>query len=317
MSSGQSVRTLGTGCPDGHPISIGCPVSAHPPELSALPEWMPPKAKCHRGCLWLDLVVGLVGLGYAPFPVGEGKRPLVKWGAFHVAAPTWAVLYNEWRAVWQDAAGVGLIAGRPHGLVVVDADDEASWAWALENLPVVRGVKTRRGGHLHFAHPARGVVGNRSGEKAVAPSPGVRLDVKGLAGYAVGPYSLHPSGHVYAPLFDWARPVVELPVLPEVIARVAEDKPPAPAQPLPQRRAPSDPEQAFVAYLAKLLRETGVSVPPEGQHSDEAVFKAASWAKANAHGLSERAFIEAIRRERPEFSEVWVSTKWRSARGGR
>jgi len=287
------------------------------PEGQRLPEWMSPRASCHRGCPWLDVAVGLTGLGYAVFPIGDGKRPLVKWGPFHVSAPTWGVLYNDWRNAWRDAAGVGLIAGRPHGLVIVDADDEASWTWALDNLPAVRGVKTRRGGHLHFAHPLRGIIGNRSGDRAVTPTAGVRFDVKGLAGYGVGPCSRHPSGHVYEPLGDWMRSVAELPMLPDVIAYQAEDKPPTPAPLSPRCRLASDPERAMAGYLAKVRRETGTAVPPEGQHSDDSVFHAASWAKANATGLSEQGFVAAIRAERPEFTEKWIAGKWRSATGRR
>ena len=136
--------------------------------------------------------------------------------------------------------------------------------------------------------------------------------MKGLAGYAVGPYSKHPSGHVYEPLGDWTRHVRELPVLPEAIARQALDLPPRPAPPPPPRRPGSDPETALEAYL----RKRG-GIPPEGQGSDLAVFEAASWCKANVPELGEGAFVAAIRRERPEFSEAWVKSKWMSATGRR
>lgn len=276
-----------------------------PLEPPTLPEWMPAES-------WLDLVVGLVGLGYAPVPLSPERIPFkgTAWSRFHVNPPTWRVIYNDWLPLWKRAGGVGLIAGRPHGLVVVDADDETSWAWALANLPAVRGLKTRRGGHLHFAHPPRGIVGNRSGKRAVEPAAGIRLDVKGLAGMATAPYSRHPSGVVYQPLFDWTRLVRDLPVLPDLIVHYAEDRPSAAARPTPPRRSGTDPERALAAYLAK-----AGGVPEEGAGSDEAVFRAASWCKANVPELTEMVFIKAIRRERPEFSEGWVAAKWRSARG--
>lgn len=300
-------------CPDGAVSQSHAPTHAnvrHETDSPTLPEWMPPRATCHRGCPWLDLAVGLVGLGYAPIPLGEGKRPLVKWGVYHVNPPGWRELFNDWLPAWNDAAGVGVVTGRPHGLVVVDADDAQSWAWAVANLPAVRGVRTRRGGHLHFAHPPRGIIGKRSGDRAVTPAAGIRLDVMGLAGLATGPYSLHPSGVVYEPLGDWLRPVSELPVLPAAIARQAEDRPPASIPPAPPHRAGSDPERALDAYLAKVR-----GVPAEGAGSDTAVFRAASWCKAHVPDLTERVFVAAIRRERPEFSETWIARKWRSARG--
>jgi hypothetical protein len=250
-------------------------------------------------------------LGYAPIPLGPGKRPLVKWGAYHVNPPGWREMFNVWwPAVWNEAQGVGLVTGRPHALVVVDADDEQSWAWACAQLPAVRGVKTPRGGHLHFRHADRGIIGNRSGDKAVTPAPGVRLDVKGLAGLATAPYSRHPSGLIYEPLGDWTRHVRELPVLPEMIRAQAEDRPPAPAPPPRPRRPGSDPEQAFAAYLSKVG-----GIPPQGKGSDVAVFRAAAWAKANVPDLGERAFVAMIRNEQPGFMEAWIRQKWASARG--
>lgn len=56
-------------------------------------------------------------------------------------------------------------------------------------------------------------------------------------------------------------------------------------------------------------------IPDEGEGSDGAVFRAASWCKANVPDLTERAFVAAIRRERPGFAEGWIASKWRSARG--
>jgi hypothetical protein len=302
----HDVSRPGAGVSESH-----APLHAHVRhETPVLPYWMPPRSTCHPGCPWLDLAAGLVGLGYAPIPLGAEKRPLVKWGAYHVTPPTWRMLYNDWLPIWSDAHGIGLVTGRPHGLVVVDADDAESWAWALENLPAVRGVRTRRGGHLHFAHPPRGIIGNRSGNRAVTPAPGVRLDVKGLAGMATGPYSAHPSGHVYEPLGDWTPPVSDLPVLPDVMVRQAEDRPPRPSPPPAPRRKDTDPEWALEAYL----RKAG-GIPEEGAGSDEAVFRVASWCKANVPDLTERAFVAAIRRERPGFGEAWIASKWRSARG--
>lgn len=278
---------------------------------TTLPVWMPPRAACHAACRWLDLAAGLVGLGYAVLPIGEEKRPMVKWLPYEVSRPTWRELFNEWRPLWSRAHGIALIAGRPHGLVIVDADTEESWAWCLANLPAVRGVRTRRGGHLHFRHPARGIIGNRSGEKAVTLEPGLKADVKGLAGYAVGPYSRHPKGHIYTPLGDWTRPVTELPELPAVIVRHAEDRP-LPVRPPIRRRPGSEPEKALEGYIAKRG-----GVPPERSGSDDFVFEAAAWCKTagNARGLTEAAFVQVIRHHRPEFAEGWIAAKWGSARG--
>ncbi len=259
----------------------------------------------------LDVAIGLSKLGYAPIPMGREKRPLVKWGRFHFSPPGWRELWNEWWPdIWAQATGVAVVTGRPHGLVVVDADDDASWEWALANLPAVRGVRSHRGGHLHFVHPQRGIIGNRSGNRAVTPAPGVRLDVKGLAGLAVAPYSKHPSGAIYEPIGDWTRHVSELPELPAVIVKQAEDKPPPPPSPRRAERMITRPRSAFAHYLAKVG-----GVPDEGSGSDEAVSRGAAWCKTNVPELTEQDFIEAIRGDQPGFSEAWIATKWRSARG--
>ena len=47
-----------------------------------------------------NLATGLTWLGYAPVPLGADKRPLVKWGEFHVDRPTWRVLFNDWWPIW-------------------------------------------------------------------------------------------------------------------------------------------------------------------------------------------------------------------------
>jgi hypothetical protein len=57
-------------------------------------------------------------------------------------------------------------------------------------------------------------------------------------------------------------------------------------------------------------------VPDEGHGSDDAVFHAAVWCKANVPGLSEAAFVSAILAVRPRFTKEWVASKWQSARGG-
>jgi hypothetical protein len=256
------------------------------------------------------IAADLVRLGYAPIPIGPDKIPLLKWGAFHLIAPTRDELIS-WMPMWRRAVGVGVVTGRPHGLVVVDADDDDSWTWALATLPVVRGVKTRRGGHLHFRHPEIGIIGNKSGPQAVNPAPMIKLDVKGLGGLATAPHSRHPSGITYEPIGDWKMEVKKLPVLPEIIRYYAEERLPPPPPPPRPRGGHGDPGRALECYL----RKRG-GIPEQGAGSDEAVFRAAAWCGHNAPDLHEQDFVDAIRRERPEFDERWVMSKWRSARGG-
>ena len=93
-----------------------------------------------------------------------------------------------------------------------------------------------------------------------------------------------------------------------MIRAQAEDRPPA-SSPPPRRMPNSDPARALAAYLAK------AGIPAEGFGSDGAVFRAAVWCKANVSDLTAQAFVAAIQGEQPAFSESWITTKWRSARG--
>jgi hypothetical protein len=277
--------------------------------MSSLPIWMPPASSCHPGCRWLDLAVGYSWLGYATVPLGQDKKPSVKWAAFHARRPTWGELYGF---PWADTRGLAFVTGAPHSLVIVDADDLETWVWLQGRFRVVRGVKTRRGGHAHFRHPKHGIVANRSGDRAIVLRGVMKLDVKGLGGMATGPYSIHPSGHVYEPIGDWTFPVQQLPLLPDEIADAATELPLPRSTPLPLPfpDRPSDPERSLENYLHK-----AGGIPPEGSGSDEAVFRAAAWAKANAPGLAERSFVDAIRREQPKFDPRWIRAKWKSAKG--
>jgi hypothetical protein len=255
-----------------------------------------------------DLARRLWRLGYAPIPLGGDRVPLVRWSGYHLARPS----PEEIRAwPWDRALGVGVVTGPAHGVVMVDFDSTEAWSWALDTLRAVRGVRSRRGGHLHFSHPARGVIGCRSGDRAVWLAPGVAADVKGLGGLAVAPGSRHPSGITYEPLGDWTSHVSELPELPAEIARLAEDRPPPPPRPTPRRRRKreSDPVRAIDAYLAKVG-----GLPEQGAGSDAATFRAAAWARHNAADLTEEQFVAAIQRVRPEWDERWIASKWRSAR---
>jgi hypothetical protein len=275
------------------------------PGCASLPEWMAPVSMT-------DLAFGLFGLGYAPVPLGSNKRPLRKWGPWRFERPTPTEVGGLFRNV--DARGVAAITGRPHDLVVVDADSEVAFAWCLAHLPALRGVKSRRGGHLHFRHPEHGVVTNHCGEGAIKPAPGIAVDIKGVGGYVVMPYSLHPSGFVYEPLGDWTRPVSELPELPESLARLASwmPKSPATSAPRPLAAPTSDPERAFAAYL----RKRG-GLPAVGSGSHIAVFKAAAWCKAQVPGLTESAFVAAVLSEQPSFDREWIADRFRQATGAR
>lgn len=267
---------------------------------------------CVRSVRLPDLALRLFELGYSPIPLSGNKRPLVRWGAYRLERPKRLEVEAMFGTV--PAQGIALLCGKPHALAVVDFDDEAAAEWGRERLPATRWTRTRRGIHAHFRHPAEGLVRTVCAHGGgVELAPGVRADVKGFLSYVVAPGSRHPSGYVYEAEGDWTSPVSELPILPAWIAELAQERPrPVVRRPIPTRRRDDSPEAHFAAYL----RKCG-GIPPEGSGSDVATFRAAVYARERIPELSESAFVSAVLRERPEFDEGWIETKWRSARGPR
>lgn len=255
-----------------------------------------------------ELAHQLWELGYSPIPV-RNKLPLARWRYFRLRRPE----LEELRAMpWHRASGALLMTGKPHGLVVVDADTTEAATWCREHLPTTRWTRTRRGVHAHFRHPAAGLVATLC-EKGggVKLAPGIRADVKGFIAGAVAPGSRHLSGFVYQAEGDWTSLVSELPELPAWIAELAQERPrPVVHRPIPNRQRGDSPEAHFAAYL----RKCG-GIPPEGKGSDNATFRAAAYAKANIPELAERQFIAMVLREQPDFDEWWILEKWNSAKG--
>lgn len=257
-----------------------------------------------------ELALRLWELGYSPIPLGGDKRPLVRWSAYRLQRPE-RLEVEAMFGTCRGAQGIALLTGKPHRLAVLDADDEAAAAWCREHLPATRWTRTRRGLHAHFRHPAAGLVATRCASGGgVELSPAVRVDVKGFLGYVVAPGSRHPSGFVYQAEGDWISPVSDLPELPAWIAALAQWRPaPVVHRPIPSRRRGDSPENHFANYL----RKAG-GIPPEGSGSDVATFRAAVYARERIPELTEGAFVAAVLRERPEFHEAWISSKWRAAR---
>jgi hypothetical protein len=138
----------------------------------------------------------------------------VSWRPFQTLPPT-ADQITAWWTQWPDA-NIGLVTGSASGLVVVDLDGDGAEASFAERcggqLPETPRVRTARGWHLYFAHPADGIrVPTRAGVL-----PGV--DVRGDGGFAIAPPSVHASGSPYA----FERDMVSLPPCPSWLYAEAE-----------------------------------------------------------------------------------------------
>ncbi len=132
-------------------------------------------------------------LGLWGFPISNDgmKQPCVKWKEFQDRPPSPDELAG-WRKLYR-YAGVGVPTGIATGIVIIDADNDDAINY-LEScgIPKTWRVRTRRGCHHYFAHPAF-VVTNSAGRI------GDRIDVRGRGGFVVAPGSLGKDGFIY----DW------------------------------------------------------------------------------------------------------------------
>lgn len=148
----------------------------------------------------------LAELGLAVMPIKwQDKRPaLGSWKRWRTERPG----ERQVRA-WFDQPhpiNVAIITGQVSGVIVVDADSDEAIEWvecALPFTPFV--VDTAHGAHYFYAHPGDEPIGNRAGA-----APGV--DIRGDAGYVVGPGSLHESGTYYSVRGELPEDLAGLPV---------------------------------------------------------------------------------------------------------
>lgn len=132
----------------------------------------------------------------------ETKYPRIKWEQYQDRQPFPEEVELWWRQ-WPDSE-IGLITGAVSGVVVVDCDDDAALAFAIEQgMTSPIRVKTRKGWHLYFKHPRDGV---RRGPRVGSNSRGVDwprvpgLDFRADGGYAKLPPSAGYAWHIPAGL---------------------------------------------------------------------------------------------------------------------
>lgn len=148
-----------------------------------------------------------VSYGWSVFPL-DGKVPIVSWTGYRNTKPTDTELSMWFRE--GVATGIGVITGKPSGLVVIDADVSRGGLATLQEIGLDSPARVRSGGggiHLYFRYDGPEI------RSKVNAWPGV--DVKAEGGYVVAPPSLHPSGNKYV----WESNG-EIPYLPEWVAEM-------------------------------------------------------------------------------------------------
>jgi len=138
--------------------------------------------------------------GYRVFPIAPGqKRPSVDGGFYGGTLDQSKIAY--W--ISEENRGrhnVAIATGLPSDLVVIEADTPEAYA-EMEEKYGPPAVKTKRGGHWYFKHPADGKVRSRAVEGKAG------LDRKGDGGYVLVPPSLGRT---------WTNGIPEKSKLPEL-----------------------------------------------------------------------------------------------------
>lgn len=139
----------------------------------------------------LDYALAYLHRGWSVIPLEPGtKRPATALAPY---------LSGEARMTADDARrwwstgdyGIGIVTGKPSGIVVIDIDPRNGGDLAIANMVGTDLVQTTGGGGLHVvcAYPGEPTPCGKTRE------PGV--DRKGDGGYIVAAPSIHPNGHAY------------------------------------------------------------------------------------------------------------------------
>lgn len=161
--------------------------------------------------------IALAKKGLAVFPCrARDKRPATEHGVKDATRDT-ETIKRWWR---QDPQyNIGVATGAVSGIFILDIDslDAEEELRRLEaqhsELPVTVEVITARGRHLYFQMPDMPV---RNSAGKVAPG----IDVRGDAGFAVCPPSVHPCGRAYAWSVDCGKAIASAPAW--LLAKIVE-----------------------------------------------------------------------------------------------
>lgn len=170
--------------------TAGAPAGREPVALATRPGWRAPAPQ--RRVSWLTRVACFYAqcCGFAIFPTGRDKKPLVRGG--FLAATRDCEQLEAWFQRWPDAV-IAAATGALSGIFVLDLDAkhgknglEALRAAGI-TLPRTWTARTPSGGcHLYFAHPAGGGLKCGASVKLFGRElPG--CDTRGSGGYVCLP----------------------------------------------------------------------------------------------------------------------------------
>ena len=163
-----------------------------------------------KAALWYQ------GQGYSVIPVGQNKKPIIKWGMYQKEKASQQQIRGWWGE--HPSANVGIVTGAISGLMVVDVDSQTGYDALDELIPenlITPISRTPSGGwHFYFKYQ-KGLV-NRA---RVITDCDVRTD----GGYIVAAPSRNEKGS-YAWLEDLKISAVSPAAMPEVLFNALYNK---------------------------------------------------------------------------------------------
>jgi hypothetical protein len=135
----------------------------------------------------LEEALRYVEFGFSVIPIGQDKKPLIKWEAYQKTKASKKQI-EQWFAQFPNM-NIGIVTGDISGIVVVDVESGGD----TKELPPTVISRTGGGGwHYFYKHPGHSVKNAVRIRKLT--------DIRGDGGYVVAPPSLHRSGNRY----EWA-----------------------------------------------------------------------------------------------------------------
>jgi hypothetical protein len=247
----------------------------------------------------IDLALSLAARGWAVFPVGKNKRPII--GEWTTRATTDEARLRDLFAGYPSCA-VGIACGRASGLFVVDVDGNGEHP-IHDRLDPTLVVGTPSGGfHYYYAMPDDVVDDDvlRNTQKAEACLGYPDVDTRGIGGYVVAPGSV-TAGGTYEILSD----VPPAPIPTWVVEAMRAYKR-AKAAPQAQQRASLPMMWRDASVAQERARRYAERMPGSvsGQGGHVAAMKVAR-AIVTGFGLDEGAALDVMRHWNAKCSPPW------------
>lgn len=233
----------------------------------------------------VDLALHLAERGWAVFPIGQKKRPIVD--AWDAVATNDA---DKVRALFRPypACAVGVACGRASGVFVIDVDNPDAGHPIHDRMDPTLMVQTPRGGfHYYYRMPEGGEDDDvlRNTQKAKDCLGYGDVDTRGIGGYVVGPGSTTAAG-----TYDVICDVEPAPIPTWVIEAMRAYKRPKPAARQIMPASVMDPSRRLERARAYVARMPG-AISGSGGHTQ--AMKVAR-ACATGFGLSESEILEVL-----------------------